>query len=171
MSFFLSPPGLQFDGPSAPTYQARAPFPVSLCTWHPVLGSLPMIPSPRGGCSQILTEPPSRLNIGHESDVGRGKGAYGRHNFSRHRSGWSSGKDFQGHTTALSHHPPRCCCFCCKRVPLPQPRLLRCAASVRVSAPGWMPPPACSPHLTQLQVKASASLSGWWGINHIKNPN
>lgn len=73
LSFFLCPPGLKFDGPDAPIYKARVPFPASLCTWYPVLRSLPVPPSTRGGWSQILTEPPSRLNIRHESEVGGGR--------------------------------------------------------------------------------------------------
>ncbi|ELK01636.1 Beta-1,4 N-acetylgalactosaminyltransferase 2 [Pteropus alecto] len=62
-------PGLRFDGPDASIYKARVLFPASLCTWYPVLRSLPMSPPPSGGWSQILTEPPSRLNIRHESEV------------------------------------------------------------------------------------------------------
>lgn len=72
LSFILCPPGLRFDGPDASIYKARVLFPASLCTWYPVLRPLPMPSSPSGGWSRILTEPPSRLNIRHESEVGGG---------------------------------------------------------------------------------------------------
>lgn len=67
---FLCLPGLQFDGPNAPTYEARVPFPASLCSWHPALDSLSVHPSSRGGLFQIMTDLLSRLNIRHGSEVG-----------------------------------------------------------------------------------------------------
>lgn len=67
---FLCLPGLQFDGPKASIYEARVPFPASLCSWHLVLDSLSVHPSSRAGLFQIVTDLPSRLNTRHESEVG-----------------------------------------------------------------------------------------------------
>lgn len=128
MSCFLCPLGLRYEGPDVPIYEARVPFPAPVCTWHPILGSLPVPPSFRGGRSQVWAEPLSRLNIRPQVQGWERPGAPGEGRiFPALRIRWNSREDFrrmapprtllilpQGEATATATAPAPVLCGLCQ---------------------------------------------------------